>query len=56
MGIPFLRVVPPAPPEMPRAAVATSALQIDSVTLEYRTPGRVVRATVSPQNSEKIVR
>lgn len=30
---------------MPRAAVATPALQIDSVTLEYRTPGRVVRAT-----------
>jgi NitT/TauT family transport system ATP-binding protein len=45
MGIPFLRVVPPAPPEMPRAAVATPALQADGVTLEYRTPGRVVRAT-----------
>lgn len=45
MGIPFLRAVPPAPPEMPRAAVATPALQADGVTLEYRTPGRVVRAT-----------
>ena len=45
MALPFLRVVPPAAPVPPRAAPDVPALQAEGVTLEYRTPERVVRAT-----------
>src|SRR6218665_2236825 len=45
MGIPFLRVVPPPPPRVPRATADVPALQAEDVTLEYRTAERVVRAT-----------
>ncbi|MET0349213.1 MAG: ABC transporter ATP-binding protein [Rhizobacter sp.] len=45
MGIPFLRVVPPPPPREPRSTGDVPALQAEDVTIEYRTPERVVRAT-----------
>jgi len=45
MGIPFLRVVPPPPPREPRSTGDVPTLQAEDVTLEYRTPERVVRAT-----------
>jgi NitT/TauT family transport system ATP-binding protein len=45
MGIPFLRVVPPPLPREPRATSDVPTLQAEDVTIEYRTPERVVRAT-----------
>ena len=48
MALPFLRVVPkPAPAPRPAGEPwsSTPALQVQDVTLEYRTPERIVRAT-----------